>query len=299
MSNSEYRESEPFSETAIGPLTAWRRHWVAGTIAALVGAMLGVAASFALPVSYTAEARVAVGSGDLTSGAVAGFPLAASGLASNYARYVNDRGVAQINVPEGVTLSGSQIPESNVVRIEAVSADSAEATKAANAAAEELVNLVNTGGRKTVDEVFAELTKVSQEDAKNQTLAAAAQYDLNLLLNQEQDEEEEAPSKSTIQAARDKVTETTANAATSSAKAAALRQKYVNLVDGGNTTANLQLIRVSSDVTSDLMSRISRLGLLGLMAGAAAGLLIAVGIERRGTSTGRNANEKATGRNGE
>ncbi|MFT3886593.1 MAG: hypothetical protein QM713_00270 [Arachnia sp.] len=292
MNSTEYRESEPFTQAAIGPLAAWRRHWVKGVAAAVIGAIVGVAAGFAMPVSFTAEARVAVGAGDLTSGAVAGYPLAAAGLASNYARYVNDRGVAQIDVPAGVTLSASQIPESNVIRIEAVSADAAAATSAANTAAEELVNLVNAGGRQSIDDVFAAFTDAAKEDAKNQTQLTAAQRDLDLLLNDE-DAKNDA-----IKAARDKVTEASANAAATSAKAGALRQKYANLVDGAKTAANLQLIRTSNDVASNRKSRLSQLGLLGLIAGAGAGLVIALGIERRGTSAA-TANKKATGRAGE
>ncbi|MFT4294061.1 MAG: hypothetical protein QM582_01455 [Micropruina sp.] len=293
MSSTEYRESEPFTQVAIGPLAAWRRQWVKGTVAALIGAVVGVAVGFAMPVSYTAESRVAVGAGDLTSGAVAGFPLAASGLASNYARYVNDRGVAQTDVPEGVTLSASQIPESNVIRIEAVSADSAAATAAANTAAEQLVNIVNTNGRQSIDAAFADFSEAAKNDAKNQTQLAAAQRNLDQLLNKD------GAKKAAIQAARDKVTQAAANAANTSAKSAALRQKYTNLVDGGKTAANLQLIRTADALKSNRMSRVSQLGLLGLIVGAAAGLVIALRIERRGTSTARTANEKATGRHGE
>ncbi len=147
MSTTEYREAEPFTQAAVGPLAAWRHHWIVGVVAALLGAALGVGAAFAVPVTYTAEARVAVGSGDLTSGAIAGFPVAASQLASNYARYVNDRGVAATDLPENVTLSASQIPESNVIRIEVESSDPEAARSSANKAAELLVEAVNGSGK--------------------------------------------------------------------------------------------------------------------------------------------------------
>ncbi len=293
MSSTEYRESEPFTQVAMGPLAAWKRHWVMGVAVALIGAVIGVAVGFVIPVSYTAEARVAVGSGDLSAGAVAGFPLAASDLASNYARYVNDRGVANTDVPDGVTLSASQIPESNVIRSEAVASDSAAAVSAANSMSAQLVKAVNTGDKQSVDQVFTAFTEAAKDDAAKQTQLAAAQHDLDVLLNKN------GATKQAVQAARDQLTKATANASNSSTKAAALRQKYTNLVDGDNAEANLQSIRTAVGATSNRMSRVSQLGLLGLIAGAAVGLVIAFGIERRNAATAPPANEKATGRTGE
>ncbi|MFT3970643.1 MAG: hypothetical protein QM695_10285 [Micropruina sp.] len=292
MSSPDYRESEPFTEMASGPLVAWRRHWIKGVAAALIGTALGVAAGFAMPVTYTAESRVAVGAGDLTSGAVAGFPIAASGLASNYARYINDRGIAQTDVPEDVKLAASQIPESNVVRIEAVSVDAAAATAAANMAADQLVSIVNNNGRQTIDEVLSQYTQAARNDAQAQTKLSAAQHDLSQLLNNTNS------TKSEIRAARDNVTKATAAAALTSTKATALRQNYVDLTTGTRTAANLMVIRTADSVSSSRMGRVAQLGLLGLIVGAAGGLVIAVQLERRRTTTPSAAHEKATGPDG-
>lgn len=291
MSSTEYRESEPFTQVAIGPLAAWRRHWVRGVVSALVGAVVGVAAGFAIPAAYTAEARVAVGAGDLTSGAVAGFPIAASGLASNYARYVNDRGIAKTDVPEGVELSASQIPESNVIRIEAVSADPDAATAAANTAANQLVTIVNSGNRQSADEVFNEFAKAAKADAKAQTKLAAEQYDLGQLLIKE-------ASKSKIRAARDDVSAAMSAAASTAAKAAALKQQYSYLIDGTRTAASLMVIRTADGLSSSRTSRVSQLGLLGLIVGAAVGLVIAARLERQRPSSSSVVDEKATGPDG-
>ncbi|MFT4217186.1 MAG: hypothetical protein QM619_08400 [Micropruina sp.] len=259
-----------------------------GTVVALVGAAIGIGIGFASPVTYTAESRVAVGAGDLSAGAVAGYPVAAESLASNYARYVNDRGVAQTDVPEGVTLSASQIPESNVIRIEAASADPEAATSAANTAADQLVSVVNDGGRQTTESVFEEFTEAASDDAKAQTRLAAAENDLNDLLL-----DEDSP-KSDIQDARSAVTKATAAAANTAAKAAALRQKYTNLVDGSAVAGNLLVIRTAGDPTSNQMSAMSRLGLLGLVVGAAAGLVIASTLERRAHPAPQPQRQKAS-----
>jgi hypothetical protein len=275
LSTTEYREAEPFNQAAAGPLAAWRHHWILGVIAALLGAALGVAAGFAIPVTYTAESRVAVGSGDLTSGAIAGFPVAASQLASNYARYVNDRGVAATDLPDNVTLSASQIPESNVIRIEVESADAEAARSAANKAAELLIEAVNGSGKTSAPEVAADFAKAAKDDAAAQTQLDAAKHDLDEELGKE------APSKSKVKSLRGEVTDAAAKADNTSLTANALRQRYTNLVVSASTAANLQLIRTAEGLESNRTSLLARLGLAGLAAGAAVGLILAVVIERR------------------
>lgn len=275
MSNTEYREDEPFTQATAGPLTAWRRHWILGVAAALLGAAIGVGAAFAVPVTYTAEARVAVGSGDLTSGAIAGFPVAASQLASNYARYVNDRGVAATDLPENVTLSASQIPESNVIRIEVTSADPEAARSSANKAAELLIEAVNGTGKTSSPEVAAEFETAAKDDAAAQTALAAAQHDLDEELGKDK------PSSSKVKRLRSDVTEAAAKAANTGLTANALRQRYTNLVVSASTAANLQLIRTAEGLDSNRSSLVARLGLAGLAAGAAVGLILAVVLERR------------------
>ncbi|MGV8909963.1 MAG: hypothetical protein ACOH1Y_13355 [Propionicimonas sp.] len=275
LSTTEYREAEPFTKAAVGPLTAWRHHWILGVIAALLGAALGVGAAFAIPVTYSAESRVAVGSGDLTSGAIAGFPVAASQLASNYARYVNDRGVAATDLPEDVTLSASQIPESNVIRIEVTSADPEAARSAANKAADLLIEAVNGSGKTSAPEVAADFAKAAEDDAAAQTQLAAAQHDLDKELVKDK------PSKSKVKRLRSDVTDAAAKADNTSLTANALRQRYTNLVVSASTAANLQLIRTADGLDSNRTSLLARLGLAGLAAGAAVGLILAVVLERR------------------
>ncbi len=275
MSTTEYREDEPFTQAAAGPLKAWRRHWILGVAAALLGAAIGVGTAFAVPVTYTAEARVAVGSGDLTSGAIAGFPVAASQLASNYARYVNDRGVAATDLPENVTLSASQIPESNVIRIEVESADPEAARSSANKAAELLIEAVNGTGKTSSPELAAEFENAAKDDAAAQTALSAAQHDLDEELGKDK------PSSSKVKRLRSDVTEAAAKAANTSLTANALRQRYTNLVVSASTAANLQLIRTAEGLDSNRSSLVARLGLAGLAAGAAVGLILAVVLERR------------------
>jgi hypothetical protein len=278
LTDPEVREDEPFTRAASSPLGAWGRHWVSGTLIALLFAAVGAAGALLVPVTYTAETRVAVGSGDLTSGAIAGFPLAASQLASNYARYVNDRGVAGTDVPEGVDLSASQIPDSNVIRVEAVSSDPDAARTAANSAANELITTVNSSGSESIDSVFTQFSEAADTDAAAQTTLAAAQHDLDEKLAKD-------ASAASIKAARSAVSKAAAEADRTSLTSSALRQKYTNLVSGTSSAAKLQLVRDAESVTSNRVSWIERLGLLGLAVGLGVSLAVAVARERASAPT--------------
>jgi len=293
MNEIEYRENEFVSRAASGPLASWRRHWIQGTLYALIGAAIGIGVALVIPPTYTAETRVAVGAGDLTSGAIAGFPIAASGLASNYARYINDRGVASTDVPANVELSASQIPESNVVRIEARSVDAEAARVAATTAAQGLVDAVNSNGADTADDVFSKFTEATATEAAAQSALAAAQHELDTLLGNPN------ASKARIKAARSDVTDASAKAAQADLQASALRQRYTNLVAQASTAAKLQLVRTAESTTSNVPSLLQRLGLLGLVVGAAIGLVAVVAQERRRAAKAAAAPRKADVRTGE
>jgi capsular polysaccharide biosynthesis protein len=174
-----------------------------------------------------------------------------------------------------VTLSASQIPESNVIRIEVESSDPEAARSSANKAAELLVEAVNGSGKTSSPELAAEFEKAAREDAAAQTALDAAKHDLDDELGKEN------PTASKVKSLRDDVTDAAAKAANTSLTANALRQRYTNLVVSASTAANLQLIRTAEGLESNRTSMIARLGLAGLAAGAAVGLILAVVLERR------------------
>lgn len=164
VSNAEVREEEFAGRRVGGVLAPVRNHKKLVAGATLAGLVLGLLLALVLPQKFTAEARVAVGAGTLTTSAIAGYPLAAQDLAANYARYINDTGLAGHTVPEGVTLSASPIPESNVIRIEAESSDRAEAELVAKDVAETLVRVVNSAdGVDAAGESGGNLAAVSRE----------------------------------------------------------------------------------------------------------------------------------------
>src|SRR5918911_4044178 len=128
-------------EVGLGP--AMRRRWPLTLVLVVLGALGGAVAARSQPTTYTAEERLAVGSGGLSAQAVPGFALASQELASNYARFVT-AGPVRSALPAQtarrvLTVTASPVPESNVVRVEATATDPAAATVAAAKAGEWLV----------------------------------------------------------------------------------------------------------------------------------------------------------------
>jgi len=225
--------------------------------------------------TYTAESRVAVGKGDLTSGAIAGFPMAASAMASNYARYVSDSGIeGKTSVPAGVEVTASQIPESAVIRIETTGMDREAVVQAAQSTADDLVKKVNAGA-----------SEADPATTLEQYRKASADW---------------AAAKATREAAQSRVGELSGRGSTAAARAAAnkakadaearesflqvqmdgLGDKYRQQISQSSTAANLTVVKEADIVKSDKAGRQQRMALIGLAAGLALALVIATLLER-------------------
>lgn len=89
----------------------------------------------------TAEARLVVGQQTIQAQSVPGYALATQQLAATYSRLVGGDAMATV-APAGVVLSASPVPDSAIIRVQAVGADAAQVTAAADAAATALVDAV-------------------------------------------------------------------------------------------------------------------------------------------------------------
>lgn len=276
----------PTAATRPGPLDALRRRWwLAAVLPVLLGA-LGYFAGLSKAPTYTAEARVAVGAGSLTSGAIAGFPEAAGTLAANYARYVNSTGVTTSDFStEGVTLSASPIPESYVIVLEAQGADQATVVKAAQKAADQLVKVVNSGkGQSDADGTLAQYKKLSSQWAAAQAKVDAAQSAVGRLNG-----------KAGEAAARATLAKAQAEAADFKVQMDAVGQKYSQQISQSSTDADLTVVR-KAEVTKSTKSGTAQQYLL---AGVVAGGLLALAIawllaQRDGRTTTRRDSAPVT-----
>ncbi|MDO5681543.1 MAG: hypothetical protein Q4G46_01770 [Propionibacteriaceae bacterium] len=276
MSTVEAREDEPIIDRTAAPMAAVRKRWVRVSAISLVGALLGVLVGLLIPTSQTAEVRVAVGQGSLTTSAIAGFPLAAVNLASNYARYVNSTGVAREATMPGVKLKASQIPESNVIRIEATSKNAEDATAAATAAADELIAQVN-------DESIQREIK----DTRDALAAASQQYSDAFARVQSHQAELirlQAPPVATVEqrdGARNRLAEAKGAEGIAEAELNAQQTKLVRLISENSQAAKLTLVREVGKPTSSRSSNMQIGGLLGLVVGGAVGVISATASARR------------------
>nr|WP_277626808.1 hypothetical protein [Arsenicicoccus piscis] len=253
-----------------------RQRWWLAAVLPIIGAIIGFLVAAMLPTTYTAESRVAVGKGDLSSGAIAGFPVAAASLASNYARYVNDSGVAgQTEVPEGVTMAASEIPDSSVVRIEATSKDQDQAVAAAQKTAEDLVKQVNgSQAEGSPQTALADYNKIAAQWAAAQTASNAAADRVGKLSGTGSSATALAEARKTYEDAQVKL-------ASLAVQKEALSQKYQNMVANSSTAADLTLVKKAEVTASDKSSREQTLALIGLVLGLGLALLLAARAARR------------------
>ncbi len=260
---------------ASGPSAALRRHWLPALAATVAGALVGALVGWALPVTYTAESRVGVGMGDLSSGAIAGFPLAAEELASNYARYVNDTGVTTGSVPEGVELAASNIPESNVLRIEAESTDEQLALSVARDTADTLITTVNDSDGQRSAEATYEQYRQAQDDLRT-TTAVFNTYDAEVARL-----EALATPREQLEGVRAELNSAITNREMAQVRVDGLRALYVRQVSEDSEAADLVLVRAASVVNSSRAGSVQRGALVGLVLGALVGLGLATAAARR------------------
>lgn len=258
------------------PLATAVRHAKPIAAVTLLGVVAGGAAGFALPVSYGAETRLAVGAGSDSAYAIAGFPIAARELAQNYSRWVQNNATDGTWSPEGVTsVSATPIPESGVIRVETRADDEATAVAGADAVAEALL--------KAADEVGAQRDAAAalSEYQKLTAGVTAAQAEVSLA--------ESAFGRSS----------TTANArALANARAAlseaqllqgAQGDRYRRLIGDPVAVSQLAHISPAAGTGEDRSSNI----LLGTTAGGGLGLILAFCVAalrdfRPGRASGRS-----------
>ena len=165
------------SDGAGSPLATALRHAKSITALTLLGAALGGAGGFLLPVSYGAETRLAVGAGSDSAYAIAGYPIAARELAQNYSRWVQNNATDGTWSPQGVTSVGATpIPESGVIRIETRADDEPAAVAGADAVADELLGAADRiGTQRDAEAALAEFQELATDVAAAQARVSLAE----------------------------------------------------------------------------------------------------------------------------
>lgn len=257
--------AEPWAAEAVAPQALWvrvRRHWVVITVITVGCLLLALLVSWLRPAVYTAEARLAVGSGQMTALNIPGFPTASEQMASNYARWVNHQGVQDELAPEGtLSVAASPIVESNVLRIEATSHDREVAVDAAEAMASALKGAVNQVSDENDPEAL-----MAQITATMEPLLAARQAALRAQGTFEASQEE-GVHQSEADRRFDAYVQAESELTELQLEYDALRDRYRNLMATRSTEAQLVDTLPAQILGSDRVSTMQRNGLLGLLGG--------------------------------
>ncbi|WP_226344463.1 hypothetical protein [Agilicoccus flavus] len=273
--------STPTRETTLAsPIGSLIRRWpLALGLVLLLGA-LGALIGSRLPATYTAEARVAVGPGDMSAGAIAGFPQSTRSMAEDYSRWVTQSGF--VDVPAGTSVSASPVPESNVIRVLAESGSEQEALGGADAAAEALVASVNTAREETDPQ--ATLAQVKQAAAA----WAAAKTELDRATTEFSRVNGNRNSTSAqYNRTAAAVTKAQSNASVLEVELEARSEKYKSQIAATSASADLRTIAKAAVISDTGRSSMQRYGVVGAGLGLLLAFVIAVGLDRRRSSRAR------------
>lgn len=247
-----------------------RSHWPLIAIVVLVSLLLSMILTWALrPPVYTAEARLAVGSGQMTALNIPGYPTASEAMASNYARWVNHQGVQGELAPEGtIELSASPIVDSNVLRVEATSLDPQIAVAAADEAADLLMEGVNqVADFNDPEALIAEIRDHVAPLLVARQAARDAESTYNDLLDSDASPAQVSTAFDTLVGAQQELI-------TLELEQDGRRDRYRSLISSRSTEANLVEVSPAQIVGDDRVSTIQRNTFLA----ALGGLAIAAGI---------------------
>ncbi|WP_432490943.1 hypothetical protein [Kineococcus gypseus] len=269
------------TSTPSSPLAALTRRWKLAALLVVLGAGAGVGAAQTTPTTYTGEARVAVGSQSLDARVVAGYSLAATQLASDVARYVNDRQAQNDLQPvlgeQADTvgrISASPIAGSSVVLVEVDASSADAATRGAQTVAEQLVAQVNQATDAGPAELLQQYTDLTDRVAAAEQASSAAEAALGAAVGA-------GRSQAQVDEARAAAQRAAAELDVLEVQQQALSAQYRNAVTNTPPASGLTIVREAEVSRTDASSKLQRAGLIGAALGGFAALVIAVLLDRR------------------
>ena len=257
-----------------------RNHWHLIAVFALLGVLLGAAFGIVRPPTYTAESRLVVGKTAQLSNlaSVPGLDAAGESLASAYSRLVSTdevlAGAAErLGGPIDGSLSGSPIPESPIVRVEASAKSSEAAIALARAGSAALVA--------AVDDLNEQQNKSSEDLLEQYRAAAKLQIEATsrLVLLQAAAGANPTPGQ------QDQINAAETEVAAAKVKADALDEAFKGTFNP--SAINTQVIQPAGAPTATGDNRKSTIQagvLIGLVAGGLLGLGLAMWIDLRARS---------------
>jgi hypothetical protein len=253
----------------VGPASAVARHPIIFLLVLLLCAGGGVALGITRKPIYTAEARLNVGSTDISNNALPSYVVATQTLAANYSRAIDSQQVVTPlarslhRSPEWITahISASPVPESSVIRVEARGPDSATSSELANDASRSLARYAS--GLEVNGAANDALLKGYRAAVLDQTRAEQARRSLVRRYSA-------APTANLRSALR----QATATLRTAQLRVDALGSQYQNSQQQERTTSVVQPLTSAAVGHSDFRSALA----VRAFTGAVAGLLLGAAL---------------------
>lgn len=273
------------------PLGALLRRWWLPLILVPLFTVAAVGVSRTMPPTYVAEARLAVGAGEQSAGAITAFPQAARDLAAGYARWIQNNGGQSVGSGGVYSVTGSQIPDSPVVRVEARAATSAAAVAAVKKASDALVAQVN---KNRADQDPAKVWAAYQTELKKY---ATAETQVNRAVIEYGDAVGGNDGESAIAAAAKRMIDARVALGEAQLKRDAQYQLYVRLTSQASASADLTVVSAAKPAGDDSSALRQRLAIIGFFVGLAIALFLAVALDRREFRRRRHAAAQAQAAN--
>lgn len=246
-------------------------------LAVTAGAVLiALLMSLIRPPVYLAEARLAVGSGQMTALNIPGYPSASQDMASDYARWLDDQPAQDESFPEDVLeLTASPIIESNIIRVESTAHTEDVAVAGAAHAAQSLKDAVNQVRAENDPQVLMREIQAHVAPILEATREARSAEDTYTAASEEDQPEVEVERR--FQAYIEATSEVTALQLEQDAR----RDRYRSLVASRSTEAELVDVYEARIMGNDRMAVLQRNLFLGLMGGLLAGTALALALDLR------------------
>ena len=252
-------------------------HWVYPLVLIPLCSIAGAGVGVTQPPLITAETRLAVGPGPLSTGEVTAFPQAARTLAQEYSRWVANAAADGTLSGSGASVTASPIPESGVIRIEAQSRNEDTARRAAEESATKLLDAVSNSKKdENPSTAFQQYSDLAKPAAQAELALTQAQAAYSQLVGAKATDAE-------IQAAGQAVVAARVAAGKAALERDAAGAVYSRLRGQASSASELKRIGDgAATVTGDTRKATAqRYGVAGFGLGSVLALLLATRAERR------------------
>lgn len=262
----------PHSSPQGSPLASLARHWVTAAVIMLLGALAGAGAGWVLPATYRAEERIAVVPASTSAYALQGYPLGASSLAADYARWVNmsaatDNGEA--------TVSASPVPDTAVIRVQASAPSAEEALAAASAGSLKLRTAVDEAVSARSPEVaLASVREMQPKVAQAQVVVDEASERYNSAIGAR-------AGAATVNTLQEALVKARIELSELQLQLNARNDLYRSVYASTQGNSKLEVTSAATDLGSNRTALMARYGLLGLGVGYVVAQLLVVARDRK------------------